>query len=175
MEPPKARVVGRAPVPGWAIAAAMIPPGWFYILQIARWHFFASTVMLMLCWVAIVATAYFVIRGALAASAEGDTGWFAVRGRREELEREKKSLLKAIKEIEFDHQTGKLSPADAAALTASYRARAIEVIKAIEAEAGKAGSVRDQILADVRARAALDAKVKKAKAKGNKAKKESAA
>ena len=179
---PAPRGVQLAP---WMLAAAVVPPGWFYILRIARWHVTASTVLLMLCWIAIVATGYWAIRMALAASAEGDEGWFTVRGRRDELEREKRSLLKAIKDIEFDHETGKLTAADAAALTASYRARAIEVIKAIEAEAGAGatlpddnragGSLRERILAEARARRAVDAKVK-AKSKGNsKGKKEKAA
>jgi len=168
--PPPARGVrGRRPaIPAWALAAAVVPPGWFFILRIARWHVTSSTVMLLICWAAVVATGFWGIRMALAAAAEGDEGWFSVRGRRDELEREKRSLLKAIKEIEFDHATGKLSKDDAAALTASYRARAIEVLKTIEAEDGTAaatGSVREQILAEVRARAALDGKVKAGKGK----------
>ena len=73
--------------------------------------------------------------------------------------------LAALKEIEFDRETGKLSPTDAAALTATYRARAIDIIKAIEAEAGAAVTVREQILAEARARRAVETKVKHAKNK----------
>ncbi|HUQ08067.1 MAG TPA: hypothetical protein VM261_36480 [Kofleriaceae bacterium] len=165
---PRARVAGKAPFPPWLLAAAVIPPGWFYILRIVRWHFTPSAVMLMICWVAIVTVGYFAIRMALAAASPDDARWFTARGEREELEREKKSLLKAIKEIEFDRETGKLSPADAASLTATYRARAIEVIKSIEAEAGTHVTVREQILAEVRARKSVDAKVKHAKQKKEK-------
>jgi hypothetical protein len=156
------------------MAVAVVPPGWFYILRIQRWHLTSSAVMLMICWVAIVVIGYFAIRMALAATAGGGEGWFAPRGEGDELEREKRSLLKAIKEIEFDRETGKLSAADAASLTAVYRARAIEVLRAIEAETGQALTVREQILADVRVRQELEGKVKKAKAKKKQGKKEPA-
>jgi hypothetical protein len=167
-ELPRARAVGKAPFPPWLLGAAVVPPGWFYILRTVRWHLTPSAVMLMICWVAIVTVGYFAVRMALAAAAPDDARWFAARGQREELEREKKSLLKAIKEIEFDRETGKLSAADAASLTATYRARAIEVIKAIEAETGTAVTVREQILAEVKARKTVDAKVKHARLKKEK-------
>ena len=48
--------------------------------------------------------------------------------RREELLREKKLLLKAIKEVEFDQATGKIDDGDAAAAISRYRARALEII-----------------------------------------------
>lgn len=162
---PRAHAVGKPPFPPWLLAAAVVPPGWFYILRVVRWHFTPSAVMLMICWLAIVMVGYFAIRMALSAASADDSAWFTARGQREELEREKRSLLKAIKEIEFDRETGKMSPADAAALTATYRARAIEVIKAIEAASGSTVTVREQILAEVRARKAVDAKVKHAKTK----------
>jgi hypothetical protein len=162
---PKARAVGKKPVPSWIFPLAVIPPGWFFIFKTVNWHFTPSAVLLMICWVAIVTIGYFGIRMALSAASADDRAWFAVRGQREELEREKRSLLKAIKEIEFDRETGKLSAEDAASLTAVYRARAIEVIKAIEAATGAATSVREQLLAEVRARQAVDNKVKHAKNK----------
>lgn len=165
VELPRARAVGKAPFPPWLFAAAVVPPGWFYILRVVKWHLTPSAVMLMICWVAIVTVGYFAIRMALSAASPDDAAWFTSRGQREELEREKKSLLKAIKEIEFDRETGKMSAADAAALTATYRAHAIEVIKAIEAATGSAVTVREQILAEVRARKAIDTKVKQAKNK----------
>jgi hypothetical protein len=159
------KAVVQAPFPPWLLAAAVVPPGWFFILRVVRWHLTPSAVMLMICWVAIVTVGYFAIRMALSATSPDDAAWFTARGQREELEREKRSLLKAIKEIEFDRETGKISEADAAQLTQVYRARAIEVIKAIEAAAGSATTAREQILAEVRARKAVDAKVKHAKKK----------
>lgn len=170
---PRAWTAGGLPLPPWAMAALLLPPGWVFVLIQQRWHLTASAVMLMICWSTVVGIGYFAIRTALSAASADDDVWFTVPGRRDDLEREKRSLLKAIKEIEFDHDTGKLSDADAKALTASYRARAIEVLKAIEALDGapKEMSVREQILAEARARAALDKKGKKSK----KAKREEAA
>lgn len=163
VEPP--RVAPKKPMPTWIFPLAVIPPGWFFVLQSVKWHVTPSAVLLMICWVAIVTFGYFGILMALSAASPEDRAWFAARGQREELEREKRGLLKAIKEIEFDRETGKLSAQDAASLTTVYRARAIEVIKAIEAETGAATSVREHLLAEVRARQAVDNKVKHAKNK----------
>ena len=56
--------------------------------------------------------------------------------RRKELEREKQSLLKALKELDFDHQMGKVSDKDFADISATYRARAIRVMRQLD-EAGR--------------------------------------
>jgi hypothetical protein len=82
-----------------------------------------------------------------------DDFWKPV-GRHEELLLEKRSLLKAIKEIEFDREMGKMSESDAAELTRFYRQRAIEIIKALESEgeAGETLSVQEQIEREIKAR-----------------------
>lgn len=49
-----------------------------------------------------------------------------------ELRDEKRRLLRAIKELEFDHGMGKLSQGDFEAVIATYRLRAIEVMRALE-------------------------------------------
>lgn len=49
-----------------------------------------------------------------------------------ELREEKRRLLRAIKELEFDHGMGKLSSADFEAVIGTYRLRAIEVMRALE-------------------------------------------
>jgi len=49
-----------------------------------------------------------------------------------ELRDEKRRLLRAIKELEFDHGMGKLSQADFDAVIHTYRLRAIEVMRALE-------------------------------------------
>ncbi|MCB9705326.1 MAG: zinc ribbon domain-containing protein [Myxococcales bacterium] len=51
-----------------------------------------------------------------------------------ELRDEKRRLLRAIKELEFDHGMGKLSQADFDAVSATYKMRAIEVMRALEGE-----------------------------------------
>jgi uncharacterized membrane protein len=61
----------------------------------------------------------------------------AVTGkRRKELEREKQALLKALKELDFDHQMGKVSAKDFAEISAQYRARAIRVMRQLD-DAGR--------------------------------------
>jgi hypothetical protein len=52
-----------------------------------------------------------------------------------ELRDEKRRLLRAIKELDFDHGIGKLSDQDHAAVLAAYKLRAIEVMRALDAEA----------------------------------------
>jgi hypothetical protein len=56
--------------------------------------------------------------------------------RRKELEREKQSLLKALKELDFDHQMGKVSDKDFAEIGTIYRGRAIRVMRQLD-EAGR--------------------------------------
>jgi hypothetical protein len=85
-------------------------------------------------WVTFALAAWFIGRAAIAFDvAEGD----ALEGsiddeRRTELSREKKVLLKAIKEVEFDHQMGKIDDHDAAEITATYRARALEIMRLLD-------------------------------------------
>jgi len=50
----------------------------------------------------------------------------------EDLYRRKESTYSAIKELEFDYKTGKLSDQDYAELDAKYRADAIEVLETID-------------------------------------------
>lgn len=54
--------------------------------------------------------------------------------RRKELEREKQALLKALKELELDHQMGKISEADYREIGGAYRQRAIGVLRALDLE-----------------------------------------
>jgi hypothetical protein len=55
------------------------------------------------------------------------------RGRARELEREKQAVLKAIKEIELDHQMRKIADGDYRELVERYRGRAMRLIGEIEA------------------------------------------
>jgi hypothetical protein len=54
-------------------------------------------------------------------------------GRARELEREKQAVLKAIKEIELDHQMRKIADGDYRELIERYRGRAMRLISEIEA------------------------------------------
>lgn len=65
-----------------------------------------------------------------------DSGAVATGKRRKELEREKQALLKALKELDFDHEMGKVSDKDFADISATYRARAIRVMRQLD-DAGR--------------------------------------
>jgi hypothetical protein len=147
-------------------ALAVLFVGWVFIAWQNHFHITAPVVFVCLAFLAVVATVYNLWRtGAAAVSTaddEGDSTWAKPAGRLGELEREKRTLLKAIKEAEFDHQMGKLSKHDADEMIRAYRARAIEVIKDIDhLGLGAAGTPREQIMREVRARLELDAKHKK--------------
>jgi hypothetical protein len=153
----------------WAVAAVVIATGWVFIAWSHRFHVTVPVAVLSLGWLAVVAAVYTLFRTGVSASDDDvDTvAWWRPTGKRDELEREKRSLLKAIKEIEFDREMGKISEPDALELIRSYRIHAIEVIKAIdEIDAGGRGSVRDEIEREVRARLAVGVAAAKRKANG---------
>lgn len=52
--------------------------------------------------------------------------------RRKELEREKQALVKALKELDFDHQMGKVSDKDFAEIGGQYRARAVRIMRQLD-------------------------------------------
>jgi hypothetical protein len=56
----------------------------------------------------------------------------SVYGSKAELREEKQRVLRAIKELEFDHDMGKLSDADFKLVSDAYRLRAIEVMRALD-------------------------------------------
>ncbi len=58
-------------------------------------------------------------------------------GSRAGLREEKQRVLRAIKELEFDHAMGKLSAEDFKQVGAGYRLRAIEVMRALEEDLGE--------------------------------------
>jgi len=137
--------------------------GWIFIGWQNHFYLTASLVFVMLGYLAVVMTIYNLWRtGAAAvndAEDDGDDSWGRPIGALDELDREKRTLLKAIKEAEFDHEMGKLSKADADNMITTYRARAIDVIKEIErVQGGKAGTVREQIEREVRARLEIEGK-----------------
>jgi hypothetical protein len=158
-------------VAGAIVGVTLLVLGWGLILHINRWHWTAPVFFLFCGWAAILLTARFLWQAGWAAANEPvDRGEDFLRpvGEKAELEAEKRALVKAIKEIEFDYQMGKMSDDDAAELTRYYRLRAIEVIKALESATDGGDDelpVRDRIARDVQARLELDKKRKKAKAR----------
>jgi hypothetical protein len=149
---------------GSALVVLLI--GWVFIFLIHHRHFTAPLVFLCLGYLAVVVTVYNLWRTGAAtvtgSEDDGDSTWAKPAGALGELEREKRTLLKAIKEAEFDHQMGKLSQHDVDDMIRTYRARAIEVIKEIDRLGhGSTGSTREQIMREVRARLELEAKSQK--------------
>ena len=151
------------------IALAFLLFGWLFIAWANRFHVTAPMVFMELAYLAVITTIYNLWRTGAAAVAPDEAleAWEPPLGVRAELEKEKRTLLKAIKEAEFDQQMGKLSAADAQAMIATYRARAIEVIKQIEKLEGTGQtdaygritdkeSVRDKIAREVKARLELE-------------------
>ena len=141
--------------------------GWLFIAWQNEFHVTPPLVFVGLGYFAVVMTTYNLWRTGAAAVApneedDGDASWGKPTGALSELDREKRTMLKAIKEAEFDHAMGKLSKADVDQMIGMYRARAIEVMKEIEQiELGAAGTVRERIMREVKARVALDGKLAK--------------
>lgn len=160
------------------IAGSLLLAGWLVILLVNRWHVTAPVVFLGLGWFALVLCGRAFFWAAQVASTEGtepeSAGFELTADRQVELEREKRALLKAIKEVEFDREMGKMSEADAAEITRVYRARAIDILKELEGAGDGDGnhvssSVDSQIEREVRARLALAGVAARAKAKAKEA------
>ncbi len=139
-------------------ALGVLGLGWLFILIQNKLHITPSVIYVMLAYFAGVAAVYALFR--MGASAVGPNvdddpeSWVLPLSARAELEREKRTLLKSIKEAEFDAQMGKLSKRDFDEMVRNYRLRAIDVIKLLDA-GGE--SPREQIMREVRARAEVDA------------------
>jgi len=166
-ERPIARIV-------WAVCGAMLVIGWAFIVIAHGWAMTTSVLVMMLAWLAIVLTGQFLfgVARAIAHSTRGAVDDWAPVGRHEDLHSEKKTLLKAIKDIEFDHQMGKMTAEDAEVLTQHYRQKAREVIKAIkqleetgDVEQEGTQSISDRIRREVNARVDADKEVDRAKSK----------
>jgi hypothetical protein len=72
------------------------------------------------------------------------------------LEREKNLLLRAIKELEFDRAMGKVSPADFDEMTARLRARAVRLLKQLDASEGGYREIIERELAARLGKAAIE-------------------
>jgi ribosomal protein L40E len=108
----------------------------------------SSTPFLVGATLALGWIVWLLFRAAAALVREPDVGdtIVATGRRRKELEREKQSLLKALKELDFDHEMGKVSQKDFDDISALYRARAIRVLRRLD-EAG--GDYERMIAVDV--------------------------
>ena len=146
--------------------AIVLVAGWLFVLGTNHFHVTAPVVFVCLGYLAVVMTVLNLWRtgAAAAATPDADDVWGRPMGARGELEKEKKTLLKAIKEAEFDLAMGKLSKRDADSLIKHYRARAIDVIKELDHVGDDAAlTVREQIEREVKARRQLAAQDKPSK------------
>ncbi len=93
-----------------------------------------SGLFLALSMTLLVVTASLLFRAAVALFREPPAVEVAVATgrRRKELEREKQLLLKALKELEFDHEMRKVSDGDFTEISGAYRARAIRVMRLLD-------------------------------------------
>ncbi len=127
------------------------------ILEVNGWRLTAPVIFLFMGWIGILVSIAFLWRSGMAAALEDDedddVGFEVASTRHDDLLREKRAVLKAIKEIEFDYAMDKMSRKDADDLTAMYRRRGIAIIK--ELEGGDAGSVSEIIDREIRARLAV--------------------
>jgi ribosomal protein L40E len=104
----------------------------------AWWGGRSSVAFLMLATLALGWVVWMAFRAAQALTREPtqvESGVVTGR-RRKELEREKQALLKALKELDFDHQMGKVSEKDFNDISTQYRARAIRVMRHLD-DAGR--------------------------------------
>ncbi len=141
---------------------AFVLIGWLFILGQNKFHLTAPVLFVCLGFLAVTTTVLNLWRTGAAAAAPDIAGgdWERPLGAAAHLEKEKRTLLKAIKEAEFDLAMGKLSQADCDGLIRDYRSRAIAVIKELDRLEQTANpselSTKEQIAREVKARLALD-------------------
>jgi hypothetical protein len=88
-----------------------------------------------LCLVLVLTTLWQSVRGVLLGGGSQNQGTRTqAAGERAGLLREKQELLQAIRDVRFEHELGKLSDGDCERLEARYRARAREVLEALDAQ-----------------------------------------
>ncbi len=108
------------------------------VLSLYHWRITSSSVFLWFGWASLIFTAKMLWAAfwAVASDSDEDTEQQAAidHSLRGDLLREKKALLRSIKDIEFDRDMGKMSEAEAGQILRVYRARAIEIIKQLESD-----------------------------------------
>jgi hypothetical protein len=140
----------RALVPGLTLLAAC-GVGIFVWSELG--HVTAASVFLVITTAVLGWVIWVLVRAAVALVTEPaavETARASGR-RKKELEREKQALLKALKELEFDHEMGKVSDADYRDIGGQYRARATRVMRQLDLDADVI-DYRDLVERDVKLR-----------------------
>jgi hypothetical protein len=103
-----------------------------------------SLALLLGAVLAAVAVVYVALPYLREPAAEQDTleGPDELERRRLELSEERDRALAALKELEFDHRTGKVSDADYRALVGPLRRQAAEALRGLEPRAGATARVK---------------------------------
>ncbi|MCP4446330.1 MAG: hypothetical protein GY811_13440 [Myxococcales bacterium] len=144
------------------VGAVLLIMGMGFSLEINGWHLQAPVVVLWFGWAGVLATVTLMWEAGFAVASEASGDRIATldvsEARRHELDAEKKSLIQAIKEIEFDRDLGKMSAEDATEMMKFYRARAIETIKELDGQTDEELSVSERVKRDLEARLALAGK-----------------
>ncbi len=108
------------------------------VLTLYNWRITTSAVFLWFGWASLIITAKMLLAAFWAVASDSEEEFeqqAAIDGSlRGDLMREKKALLRSIKDIEFDRDMGKMSEAEAGQILRVYRARAIEIIKQLESD-----------------------------------------
>ena len=135
--------------------------GLLLIFYVHSFRMTPSVLFLSMGWASILGAGALLWHAGLLLTAgddNNDEAFVVEKTRRQELLTEKAALLKAIKEIEFDYQMGKLSDDDAAQITDVYRTRAIVILKELDSgtdiyRPDETLTVVERIERDIRARA----------------------
>lgn len=99
--------------------------------------------MLVLGWMSLLATGFFLVRAVSSFDLTARSALEELTAtRKAELEREYKHLKKAIKEAEFDRDTGKLDSGEAAEAIGRYRVRALEILQLLDDQRDRAVEAR---------------------------------
>jgi hypothetical protein len=120
-------------VPVGLVAVVLVAWAVFLALGL-RAHLGLSAVMLFLTGAALLWSILWLYRSLAALAVDPPATQVTRLGgaARRELEHDKRNLLKAIKELEFDRSMGKLSDADFHDVAARYRASAMAVLRRLD-------------------------------------------
>jgi hypothetical protein len=118
-------------------------------VAIASGRMNAAAVFLAIATALLGWTVWLLFSAAHAAAHELAAGEAQVASgrRRKELEREKQALLKALKELEFDHEMGKVSDKDFREIGGLYRGRAVRVMRQLDEAGGEYRALIERELA----------------------------
>jgi hypothetical protein len=132
---PAPPATARRRVPGWLVAAACAGAAVVYGLVLEKMSFGPPLVMLGLGGMTLALCGMALWRVIDPLTRPDGVAAMPARApqRLRELEREKQAVLKAIKEIEIDHQMRKIADGDYREMIERYRTRAMRLISEIEA------------------------------------------